>query len=94
MIICAAIKIQFERNGQTIETVVSGLRHGNCQDLMSDLSVPLHRQEEDGFITHSGAFLDRYDAYEHALLCGQISDTTKAHKESKGERQLYSEDIY
>ena len=94
MIICAAIRIKFARNNQTIETVITGLRHANCHDLMADLAVPLQRQEEDGFITHTGEFLDRYQAFDHALMCGQISDTVREHKSDKGERQLFSEDIY
>lgn len=95
MIICAAIKIQFQHNQyQTIEAVIPGLRHSDCRDLMSTLAVPLHRQETDGFITHTGAFLDRYDAFEHALMCGQLSDTTRVVKAEQGERQLYSEDLY
>ena len=94
MIICAAVKIQYQKNGQTVEAVVPGLRHGDARDLMATLGVPIHREEVDGFITHTGAFLDRYDAFDHALMCGQLSDTTRAAKAAQGERQLYSEDLY
>ena len=94
MIICSAIKIQFQRKDRTVETVVPGLRHGDCHDLMYSLSVPMKREEIDGFIDHEGSFLDRYEAYEHAILCGQLSDTTRTAKRERGERQLFSEDLY
>lgn len=42
----------------------------------------------------SGAFLDRLDAFEHALQCGQLSDTTRTEKASRQERVLFSEDLY
>ena len=94
MIICAAIKVRFLRNDCPVEVVIPGLRHGNCRDLMSDLLVPLQRDEEDGFLTHTGNFLDRFDAFVHALTCGQLSDTTRTAKAYRGERQLFSEDLY
>ena len=94
MIICSAIKIQFQRKDQTVEAVVPGLRHGDCHDLMYSLSVPMQREETDGFIDHKGNFLNRYDAFEHAMLCGQLSDTTRVTKRERGERQLFSEDLY
>ena len=94
MIICAAIKIQFQRKDQIMEAVVPGLRHSDCYDLMYSLCVPMPREETDGFIDHEGNFLDRYDAFEHAILCGQLSDTTRVVKRERGERQLFSEDLY
>ena len=60
MIICAAIKIQFQRNQyQTVEAVVPGLRHSDCHDLLVTLSIPLRRQEEDGFITRTPSATDK-----------------------------------
>lgn len=94
MILCAAIEIAFQRDGRTVSAVVPGHRHNDCLELMATLGVPRDRQEVEGFITHRGDFLDRYNAYNHALRCGQLSDTTREHKASKGEQQLYSEDIY
>lgn len=94
MIICAAIRITFYRDGKNIEAVIPGYRHGNCWELMATLGVPADRQEVEGFLDHRGNFLDRYAAFEHALQCGQLSDTTYTAKAEKGERQLYSEDLY
>lgn len=94
MIICAAIQITFNRSGKPVEAVVPGYRHGNCWELMATLGVPADREEVEGFLNHKGEFLDRYDAFDHALQCGQLSDTTRTTKAEKGERQLYSEDLY
>lgn len=94
MILCAAIFVTFQRDGQTIEAVVPGYRHANCWELMATLGVPADRQTVEGFLDHTGAFLDRAAAFDHAVSCGQLSDTTRTAKFDKGERQLYSEDLY
>lgn len=44
---------------------------------------------EQGFLTHEGKFLDRYDAMQHAIACGQLPPD--ADKECK---ELYSEDLW
>lgn len=44
---------------------------------------------EQGFITHDGTFLNRYDAMQHAIACGQLP--LYADKECK---ELYSEDLW
>jgi len=94
MIICAAIRVRFVRDNTLVDAVIPGLRHSDCWELMAALRVPKEREEVEGFIDNKGAFLDRYKAYEHALACGQISDTTRTAKEEKGERGLFSEDLY
>lgn len=94
MIICAAIQVTFQRTGKPVEVVIPGWRHSSCWELMAALGVPTDRQEVEGFIDHNGAFLDRLDAFEHALQCGQLSDTTRREKASRQERVLFSEDFY
>ena len=95
MIICAAIQATFRAASGVEKTVViPGWRHSSCWELMADLGVPTDRVEIEGFIDHRGYFFDRYDAFQHALDCGQLSDTTRMSKAEKGERQLYSEDLY
>jgi len=86
MIICAAVAVSFQRNGKTVEAVIPGWRHSSCWELMATLGVPNDRQEVE--------FLDRLEAFEHALVCGQLSDTTLVSKQERRERALYSEDIY
>ena len=94
MIICAAIFVKFVRNGKTVEAVIPGHRHGSVWELMATLQVPTNRKETEGFIDHTGAFLDRHDAFDHALMCGQLSDTTRMAKAERRERALFSEDLY
>lgn len=95
MVICAAIQVTFRGKSNIEKTVViPGWRHSSYWELMSPLGVPADRQEVEGFLTHTGDFLDRYEAFAHALMCGQLSDTTRAYKASQGERQLFSEDLY
>ena len=94
MILCAAIKVTFIRAGKTVEAIIPGHRHSNCWELMATLGVPSDRQEVEGFLDHQGNFRDRYDAFNHAQQCGQLSDTTLTAKADRGERRLYSEDLY
>ena len=94
MIICAAIQVTFHRAGKPVEAVIPGWRHSSCWELMAALGVPADRQEVEGFIDHNGAFLDRLEAFEHALQCGQLSDTTRTEKAGRQERALFSEDLY
>ena len=95
MIICAAIQVIFRsRVGNEKTVIVPGWRHSSCWELMADLGVPADRQEVEGFLDHKGAFLDRLEAFEHALQCGQLSDTTRTQKAERRERALYSEDLY
>lgn len=94
MILCAAIKTIFARDGEKITVVIPGCRHVDVWQLMVELRISREREEVEGFIDHEGNFLDRYDAFEHAVMCGQVSRTTLEHKESHFELQLYSEDIY
>ena len=94
MIICAAIQVQFERNGRKVETVIHGLRHANCWETMATLGIPVQHTEEEGFVDHENRFLNRYDAFAHALECGQLPATVRTHKAEQRETQLYSEDLY
>lgn len=94
MIICAAIQIQFERNGRQVETVIYGLRHANCWETMAVLGVPAQHTEVEGFIDDKNRFLDRCDAFTHALECGQLPVAVHTHKAENREIQLYSEDLY
>ena len=48
----------------------------------------------EGFLNHKGEFLDRLEAFKHALMCGQLSDTTLTSKQERRERILWSDDIY
>lgn len=89
MIICAAIKDT--RTG----TVFGGIRHGFIYSAMHDAGItPPHEKAIEGFLDEKGNFYDRYEAYDIAMTNGQMSATTRHYKLEKGERELFSEDLY
>lgn len=96
MIVCAALQIK-----DGIYTyVICGLRHADCYATLFDLNKELSKKARassavtEGFLTTNNEFLDRYDAYEHAKTCGQISAQLRYDKNQKHETALYSEDLY
>ena len=95
MIICAAIKIQIE--GLSHETIVPCRRHGDGFKILKDLGLKPrvgYKEIAQGFIDQDGDFLNRKNAFKHAVDCGQLSATTREWKASQGEIELYSEDLY
>lgn len=89
MIICAAIKDT--RTG----AVFGGIRHGSIYSAMHDAGItPPRAAAIEGFLDEMGSFYDRYDAYIVAINNGQISATVRQCKREKGEKELYSEDLY
>lgn len=58
-ILCAAIKITI--NDETI--IISGYRHGDCFNIVHKLCLNKYiNQDEQGFLTSSGSFVDRIEA--------------------------------
>lgn len=49
-----------------------------------------HFRTEQGFLTEKGEFLDRYEAYDEAVHCGQIADKRKSNEA----KELFSEDLW
>ena len=89
MIICAAIKDT--RTG----AVFGGIRHGFIYSAMHDAGItPPHEKAIEGFLDEKGNFYDRYEAYDIAMTNGQMSATTRQHKRDRGEKELFSEDLY
>jgi hypothetical protein len=80
--------------------VVCGWRHGNCIATMSSLgklrSVTFGPdsvgENEQGFLTTKGNFVNREIAYEMAERNGQIIGRDSGEPHCKG--TLYSEDLY
>lgn len=76
--------------------VVCGLRHGQCMWTMSSLtglrSISYAPdgvgQYVQGFLTNKNRFVDRLEAAEIALACGQIE------KLNYSQTELFSEDLY
>ena len=91
MIICAAIEIEIE----DACLVVCGRRHGDCYEIKSQLADKWkHGKVTEGFINNKEEFLDRIEAWKHAVECGQLSKTTRWYKYDHNDRELYSEDLY
>ena len=67
-------------------------RHGDAFYIISQFLEPEQidkSRTEQGFLTHENQFLNRYDAMQHAIACGQLPPD--ADKEVK---ELYSEDLW
>lgn len=95
MIICAAIKLKMNNPAGT-EHIVCGLRHGNCFKTIEQLNDNWkNAAKTQGFITHTGEFLDRGQAWVHAIECGQVSPSTQwFHKDNGWPAELVSEDLW
>lgn len=95
MLICAALLLQIEGLGHT--TTLPCRRHGDGFEILKDLGYypkTKYKVIKQGFIDHNGNFLDRYEAWSHALQCGQLSQSTRWYKEDNRDCELYSEDLY
>ena len=97
MIICSAIKItkKAEMLNGNVDIIICGLRHSNCFATIAQME-PSWRSgiKIQGFITHTGEFLDRKEALVHARECGQLSETHRYYQHDNNINELYSEDLY
>jgi hypothetical protein len=85
MITCAAIKTLYGE-------IITGKRHPDCIKKMAGsgkYSLPVTQDAIQGFIDDKENFLDRMQARQHFIDCGQISKCGKLHP-----TQLFSEDLY
>ena len=95
MLICAALLIQVD--GLSHKTILPCRRHGDGFEILHDLGCygnSGYKVINQGFIDHDGNFLDRHDAWNHAKICGQLSQSTSWYKEDNRDCELYSEDLY
>lgn len=94
MIICAAIKLKMNNMAGT-EQIVCGLRHGDCLKIIAQLNSNWKNSSKtEGFITHTGEFLDRKEALKYAKEIGQCNATQRYYWKDHGQDELYSEDLY
>ena len=94
MIICAAVKVIMNNIAGTNE-IICGHRHGDCYNIIHQLNSNWSKSQMiEGFIDNNGEFLDRKEALEHAVKCGQLSATTRQFKDDRDEDELFSEDLY
>ena len=96
MIICAAIKVTDTATDESI--MISGFRHGDCFKMIKHLEERWKLKRSvcvvQGFMNHKGEFLDRKEAYKHAMDCGQINAHCVWAREDGMPEELYSEDLY
>lgn len=74
------------------DTIWTGFRHSDCFAKMKLDGMTLEDKKNivQGFLTEDGEFLTRKEAFERAVLCGQIKDEGEAPEK----RILVSEDIW
>lgn len=92
MIICAALLVQVE--GLDHATIIPCRRHGDGYAILKDFGYAPNKAYEiieDGFIDHKGTFLNRMNAWEHAVECGQLSHNSQL---IANNGVLFSEDLY
>lgn len=83
-ILCAAIKMSI--NDETI--IISGYRHGDCFNIIHKLCPNKYiNQDEQGFLTSFGRFVDRIEAKKIAKQADQLIRNSVF-------SELISEDIY
>lgn len=88
MIIAAAVKFYIEKTNQ--EVILYGLRHDALFRQLAALGFEPkvgYKELEQGFITTDGEFLNRKQAYYHAVSCKQI-------KSGNGSAWLISEMLW
>ena len=92
MIVSACVIIHTKEEYGDRAIIIPCHRHADAFYIISQL---LDRDEidkprtEQGFLTHEDRFLNRHDAMQHAIACGQLPPD--ADKECK---ELYSEDLW
>ena len=94
MIVNACVKFHTHPDSKFMGTVfdIPCHRHGDAFYIISQFVDPSEidkTKTEQGFLTNDDRFLDRYDAMQHAIACGQLPPD--ADKECK---ELYSEDLW
>lgn len=92
MLICAAVKFHIEKTDQNV--IIPCLRHHYAYEIIRDLGFNPrdgYTVIEEGFIDNKNNFLNRKEAYVHAIECGQLSATVRHNIK---DNTLYSEDLY
>ena len=93
MILCAALFIENKETGR--QEILPCRRHGDGLNFFHATGLSgKWKIKTEGFIDIDNNFYDREDAYQHALMCGQLSASTKELKHEHQEIELYSEDLY
>ena len=96
MILAAAIKYHIDKTNEDV--VLCGCRHGDIFVQLKGLGFDArkgYKELEQGFIDHKGNFLNRKEALQHAIDCGQICEKIADAKTSGRDfPTLISEDLW
>lgn len=97
IILASAIKYYIEDTDK--EVILCSARHGNIFEQLEGLgfnSRKGYKEIEQDFIDHKNNFLTREEVYEHAKMCGQISENIIYERENGGVggRKIISEDLW
>lgn len=95
MIISACVRFYTKPVNKTdpIESIMYDIpchRHADAFYIISqfvDANEIDKTRTEQGFLTHEDQFLNRYDAMQHAIACGQLIPPD-------ANKELYSEDLW
>ena len=86
-----AATIKFYPKDSEYPQIVCGKRHCDCFEWMFKHQVEYDKiTHEQGFLTNTNQFVDRYEAMNLALDWGQVSEEDGY----KSGQQLYSEDLW
>lgn len=86
-----AAAIRFYPKDSEYPQIVCGKRHCDCFEWMFKHQVEYDKNtQEQGFLTSTNQFVDRYEAMNIALDWGQVS----AEDSHESCQQLYSEDLW
>lgn len=94
MIVRAAVKLH-TKDGRDILLPLH--RHCDVRIVMSQFgyySESDYRRDMEGFLTDSDEFLDRCEALDHAIACGQIDPESPAGEDIVRSGMLFSEDLW
>lgn len=92
MIASACVIIHTKEEYGDREITIPCHRHADAFYIISqflDASEIDKEKTEQGFLTHDGTFLNRYDAMDEAIKCGQMMEEDKMRC-----AELYSEDLW
>lgn len=99
MIVAAAVRYTipefpggFPYRDPIVFTMPRPARHGNIVATLSLLHPAAALEAEQGFITDDGVFLNRRDAFIHAVANAQPWRSDRGHR--PGATHLFSEDIW
>ena len=95
MILASAIKFHIDKTDEDV--VLCGLRHGDIFRQLKALGFEPqkgYKEISQGFITDKGEFLDRKQASDHAIDCGQINSIRDLKYIREDKIELFSEDLW